>query len=471
MAEAPSMSTRGTNSNLSRASAPSTSSVADAGAISLPQRQRRDDILYYFFIVQAIAVTVLQKIGITFGADAVVPVVVPVMLGGLAITIFLVPPVLEAKRIVAVGLFFVASLIGTAFAPTYSGPSVFLLVALYTPLAITFPTTERNFQRCMNFFSSLMVTMAGITIIQLFIEMATSWMFWPDLDTLLPQAALVPGFNYIQPIISGSGFMKPNAIFFLEVSFLSQYLAIALAIEIVLFQRIWRIALFTGVLFGCFAGTGLLLLALTLPVLLGRLEMRYMALVIIGLVFVALGALELGWLDMVAQRIGEYRYGGSSANMRFVAPLDRLVHFLSTPNSLYTGIGAGQIEKANNYQWWPITKATVEYGAITGTLLYAMIFYTLFNRPPYRRLAFMLLVWFSIEGALLTAVNPYTCALLSSLFVIDRTSRRGRHSASSNAERTKADNEGLDYNRRRRRRRSDAGTASESVAATRELGT
>lgn len=467
MAEASGASTRTVSSDSRRADRDFSLLTMDGSAQPVTDRQRRDNILYYFFIVQIVGITILQKIGISLSDDAMAPVTVPLMLGGIAFVMFFVRPVIYSRRLAIIGVFFLAALVGTAMAPTYSPASVALLVALYAPFAVSFPTSDTNFRRCMNFYSNLMIAMAIITIAQLFVEVAVSWTLWPNLDELLPQSMLVQGFNYIQPIIFRSSLMKPNAIFFLEVSFLSQYLAIALAIEVVLFQRFWRIALFAGVMFGCFAGTGLLLLALTMPVLLGRLDMKYMGMIIIGLAVVALVAMELGWMDMVARRLIEYRYSGSSANMRFVAPLDRLVQFLATPGSFYTGIGAGQIEKANSYQWWPITKATVEYGAITGVLLYVMMFQSLLDQPPYRRLAFMLLVWFSIEGALLTAVNPYTCALFSSLFVLDRGPKRNRRSEPGNVTDTKADGEKLDYNRRRRRERRRRLESGDSVSAAR----
>lgn len=407
----------------------------DAGSLPLSLRQRRDNVLYYFFIVQVISVTVLQKIGISLGDDAVAPLAIPLMLLGLAAVIFFVPPIIDSKRVALVALFLGAVLASTALSTRFSMASVVLLFALYAPFAITFQTSDTNYRRCMEFFSKTMVVMAGITIAQLFLELVGSWRMWPNLDELLPSSLLVPNFNYIQPIAWRSHLMKPNAVFFLEVSFLSQYLAIALAVEIVLFQRLWRIILFTAVLFATFAGTGLLLLALTLPVLLGRLDMKYMTMIIIGLVLVGVLALEVGWLDVVAHRIGEYRYSGSSANMRFVAPLDRLIDFMARgPQSIYSGIGAGQIEKANDFQWWPITKAVVEYGAITGILLYVLIFYVLMDRVPYRRIGYLMIVWFSIEGALLTAVNPYTCALFCSLFVLERGPRRIRRTTTATAE-------------------------------------
>ena len=37
--------------------------------------------------------------------------------------------------------------------------------------------------------------------------------------------------------------------------------------------------------------------------------------------------------------------------------------------------------------------------AITGILLYVLIFYVLMDRVPYRRIGYLMIVWFSIEGA------------------------------------------------------------------------
>ena len=82
----------------SRSSTDLTALTIDAGSLPLSLRQRRDNVLYYFFIVQVISVTVLQKIGISLGDDAVAPLAIPLMLLGLAAVIFFVPPIIDSKR-------------------------------------------------------------------------------------------------------------------------------------------------------------------------------------------------------------------------------------------------------------------------------------------------------------------------------------------------------------------------------------
>jgi hypothetical protein len=378
----------------------------------------------WVFAAIALSVTLLQKIGYGTAPDGIVPVVVPLTLVAMLAGIALARPVFDAGRAGLYFLFVIDSGLTTAlFATNYSFKSFALFAILYLPLIVAFRVSDATYRRCMDFFSTLMVVMVGIVLVQHLVQLSIGWQYWPNLDRLLPPSLLIPYFNYVQPIVWGMNYMKPNGVFFLEVSFLSQFIALALGIELVVFRRWWRIALFTMAVFITFAGTGLLLLLLTVPVLIGRVSIRNMLFAIAVFALVGLLAWWLGWADLVSHRFDEFSRTGASANMRFVEPYNRLVEFASDPNSLYRGIGAGQIEKALNFQWWPITKAILEYGIIPGLLFYGFFLYTLFNRAPRLRIAYMLAVWFSFEGALLTAVNPITCMLLSTMFVID--DRRG----------------------------------------------
>lgn len=379
----------------------------------------------WVFAAIALSVTLLQKIGYGTAPDGIVPVVVPLTLVAMLAGIAFARPVFDAGRAGLYFLFVIVSGLTTAlFATNYSFKSFALFAILYLPLIVAFRVSDATYRRCMDFFSTLMVAMVGLVLVQHLVQLSIGWQYWPNLDRLLPPSLLIPYFNYIQPIVWGMNYMKPNGVFFLEVSFLSQFIALALGIELVIFRRWWRIALFTTAVFITFAGTGLLLLLLTAPVLIGRVSIRNMLVAIVGFAIIGWLAWWLGWVDLVSHRFDEFNRTGASANMRFVEPYNRLVEFASDPNSLYRGIGAGQIEKALNFQWWPITKAILEYGIIPGLLFYGFFLYTLFNRAPRLRIAYMLAVWFSFEGALLTAVNPITCMLLSTMFVID--GRRGR---------------------------------------------
>lgn len=377
--------------------------------------------VFLIFVIITIGITLLQKIGYGSSPDAIVPVVVPLTLGALVVGLAFARPVFDTGRLALYFLLVIASGLSTAlFAVNYSFKSFALYALLYLPMTIAFRVSDVTYRRCMGFFCNLMLWVVGIVLAQHAIQMTIGWQYWPNLDQILPKNLLIPFFNYVQPIVWGMNYMKPNGVFFLEVSFLSQFIALALGIEVVLFKRWWRVATLTGAVFITFAGTGLLLLLLTIPVLVGRVSIRNMLLSIIVIAVVGWLAWWLGWVDLVSHRFTEFDRSGASANMRFVEPFNRLAAFVSDPQSLYRGIGAGQIEKALNFQWWPITKAILEYGIIPGILFYAFFLYAMFNRAPSLRIAYMLVIWFSFEGALLTAVNPIACALLSTMFFVER---------------------------------------------------
>lgn len=382
--------------------------------------------IFGIFVMLAISVTFLQKFGFGPNADTIVPLVVPItvlaLIAGLAFGNLNFRPM----RVTLYLLFILVSAITTLlFVTEYSPASLALYAVLYLPLVVSFPATEATYRRCMAFYSNLILVVVGIVIAQHVVQATVGWTYWPNLDKILPANVLIPNYNYIQPIVWNMPYMKPNAVFFLEVSYLSQYIALALIVEVVLLQRVWRMILFAGTLLATFAGTGPLLILLTAPVLvLGTSRVRTAVIVSLALVVVALLASELGWFDLISHRLDEFQHGGSSANMRFVEPLNRIVDALSTPAHVYSGIGPGLIEKAGIFQWWPLTKAIVEYGLIAGLLFYIFFTQAVFDAPPNVRMAVCLFVWFTIEGSLLTAINPATCMMFSTMFVIDRTARR-----------------------------------------------
>lgn len=386
----------------------------------------RDKAMFICFAVIAISATFLQCFGIPLGSTdtigALILAVVPLAFLSMC---FYVRPIIDPVRLGLFVLLVAAAMIGTAAtANRYSSGSLALFIVLYIPFIVAFPVSESTWRRCLNFFVTIMIVIAGVEFLQHAIQLTAGRASLPNLYKIVPQGWMIPDYNYMQPIVWQSPYIKPQAFVFLEASMLSQYLALALCIEVALFQRVWRIVVLVAAVFGTFAGTGLLLLVFALPVLLGRMSMRNMILIALAILVVAAVAANAGWLDTVSHRFNEFGKSGRSANHRFVEPLDRIVALFGSPASFYSGIGAGQIEKTDNHQFWPIAKAMVEYGLLTGILFYAFLIRAMFARPPMRALAFTLLLWFSFEGSLLTAVNPLTCVFLSSMFVIDRTERR-----------------------------------------------
>lgn len=386
-----------------------------------------DKVVLAIFAVGLIGNIVLQKIALPLKAGGFVPLVLPLFVAAIALGPILIRPKFDAVRIGGFFLAFIVASFSTFFlAPRYSASSLMLFAALYAPFMIQYETSAANYRRCMNLFITLMLGYVGVTLAQHMIQLAISWRAWPNLNLLLPKAWLVPDYVYIQPIIYGSRFMKPNAVTFLEVSLLSQFIALALAFELTLFRRPIRLIVLAAGLLMTMAGTGALLMALTLPVLLGRMRMRNAIVMLAILLVVCVIAFRLGWFDIVSTRMDEYKHNGTSANMRFILPLERLLEFLHDPRGLIAGIGAGQIEKGGNFIWWPFVKTAIEYGLISAIIFYAWVIYCLFRRAPQGAIAFVLIVWFSFEGTLLTAHNVLSLVMFGTLLRIapEETLRR-----------------------------------------------
>jgi hypothetical protein len=187
-------------------------------------------------------------------------------------------------------------------------------------------------------------------------------------------------------------------------------------------------------LFATFAGTGLLLLVVSLPIVFTRLNIRTFVTVLASAFVALFVALQLNWFDLVANRLGEFDKQGTSGSSRFIEPLDRVRAALREPSAVYAGIGSGQIEQGGNIFWWPLVKAVVEYGLLQGLLFYGFLIYAMFDRTPSRQFSVILILWYSFEGTLLTPLNPIALVMLSAMFLMrDAAPRRARSGAASAA--------------------------------------
>jgi hypothetical protein len=267
----------------------------------------------------------------------------------------------------------------------------------------------------MNYFQTLMLVIGAIVLLQDVWQFTIGWNSFPNLEHMLPKEFLTQAYVYIQPIKYGSMYMKPSGFFLREASFVSQFTAIAVAIEVAFFRRIWLLAVFSAVLFACFAGTGLLLLALISPIMLLRLPARASA-PLIGLVLIALiAAFQLGWYGSVSQRMGELQTSDSSVSGRFIIPFQVLGDFIRNNDSVLWGVGAGS--SSNVYVPLPIVKLMMEYGVLATVAFYAMLAYALFDRRAEAIVASALFVNFNLGGGyLLVAVIVNLCILLGTLF-------------------------------------------------------
>jgi len=191
-----------------------------------------------------------------------------------------------------------------------------------------------------------------------------------NLEIHMPEKIVYLHYNYVQPLHWGSPWMKPNAIFFLEASHISQFISLTIVAELCLFRRIKRLAFLFPALFLTYGGTGMLVLFGSLPFLINRLPAR---LVMAGVLVVPLalgGILASGAADSILKRTTEFDTRGSSGNIRFVRPAEAVRDAVAGNDvDLFFGKGAGAMPKGvsaggASFAWAPYAKVFVEYGFI-----------------------------------------------------------------------------------------------------------
>lgn len=383
--------------------------------------------IFYAFVGMVFTLTILQK----FGLPAAGTVASISLMGMMAAHGYLALRGAVKLNLVRLGLFslFLVSAVFSQFFATQppSFPSLFLVALIYITFCFEAPCTHDTYFRCMRLFQDAMLIACGLTLLQHVIQIIWSADKWINLDEMIPAAFRYVNFVYIQPLEWGSRFYKPNAYFFLEVSFLSQFLAMALVIEIIWFQRLWRLALYAAVLLSTFAGTGLILLASTVPLIVLRASPKLGGLLFAGLLLLPPAIFVSGWWDAVGHRLSELERPNTSGNHRFVAPAEELEMFYRTPESIYSGRGAGNILQRLDVVWWSITKTSVEYGLITTILFHLFLIYVLFVNTPTRRLSVGLLISFVfLNGSLAVPVNGLICYILAGFLRPDISIRRIR---------------------------------------------
>lgn len=315
--------------------------------------------------------------------------------------------VVEPTRFVLYCVTLAAILVALVLAgQPFSVLSLALFCLLYLPFVLVMPLAEGDYRRLLGCFQTMALVVAGSAVLQFLVQfvLGAAWMF--PFDRLLPQPFFIPGFNLVIEI--SGGIVKSTGLWLLEPSHLSQLMAVALIVEVAWFRRPAVLAALAAGLLLAFSGTGVVLLAVFLPVLLiGSGRGRWL---VAGLVLLlpALWALADTFpVDYFLARLGEFASPQASGSMRFFGPYWAVADVVAgRPDLLLTGVGPGGMADAvwhfdyavQDSSW---LKLVVEYGLI-GTLPFAVFYgYCLFAGCPDRRLAAALLLQVLFLGGFL----------------------------------------------------------------------
>ena len=276
--------------------------------------------------------------------------------------------------------------------------AVLIVLALYCPFIFVLPVSRPNYLRILNSFQLAMLVICVIVALQQLVQFTIGARFWPNLSEILPSALQVPGYNYLRETAYESGIFMPNGVFFLEPSIVSQFFAIAIAVEIAWFRR-WRLVAYVAGLLLTLAGSGLFVLAVASPFLLFPLGKRFLPLALAALVALLPVAQAVGWVDQIAARANEFGKPGSSGYIRYTQPIDDMVGRLTArPGQIVSGAGAGSTLADPGHNSLGLTKLVNEYGLLVALAFYAFIFACVFAGAPSLALAWAVFVYYSIGG-------------------------------------------------------------------------
>lgn len=280
------------------------------------------------------------------------------------------------------------------------------------------------FRRVMNAFLDMMAVCAAFGIAQFALQFTLNPDYVFPLDTFTPDQFLLEGYNVIIPLEYLSSTLKSNGVFFLEPSFYSQFLALAIIIELVGSQRIFRLLLYAAAMVVSYSGTGLMLVVIFLPWAVMRRSSAGLLvagiILVSALVFVS-GAIDL---ELFVDRLGEFSSTESSAFARFISPYFLIRDFLITsPGKLLFGLGPGAIEGVENtattlaYHAHDPTwiKMLLEYGLIAATVFMTFFSTAVFQGSRSRILSSAILFFYLFLGGYL--LNGFMNSLFTSLLV------------------------------------------------------
>jgi hypothetical protein len=368
-----------------------------------------------------LAVTFGQRFCVPFGTSQI-PISTFMAYGALYLLLTSGRARINAVALILYGAV-VASLVVTLFFGKvfFSTFSFFYLILLYFVYLFSTDVTRSEYLGYLKIFQNLMIGLALIAVAQ-FVEQLTLHTTMSLFD-FVPENFLVAGYNTRPTLFYGSGFYKANADFFLEPSFLSQYMAVAIIIEILFFASWKRIALYGAAIFVSFSGTGMVLLLLFAVATVIRTKRWAMLYPLPLLVILLIVFQDNQFVMAIIGRLGEFDETNTSAFMRFIGPNEVLSGILGPDfGAFLVGRGPGFVEELNRgalgapVNFPVIHKMLLEYG-IVGTLPFMVFVVTRFFAGSRSKLlsAAAVLMYLVLSGSLL---QPHTIYLFYVLVIL-----------------------------------------------------
>jgi len=289
---------------------------------------------------------------------------------------------------------------------TASISSLSLFVVLYSLFIFNFKDKISS-SKFMVSYNKIMFFIAFISIV-LFFSQGIIGNTFLIMDDIIQSDFLIGGYNTTYETSYGNGIYKNNGLFFLEPSFFSQFLALAIMIETLYLKNKKRMVVYYVAIFTSYSGTGILMLLVFYFYLLNKLNLGKKLLLLLFLFFISVIIYSV--LPEMFSRIFEIQSSGSSAFIRFVSPFIYMTEFLNNANltNILLGLGSGNADNLSLYtknihfetNFFTLSKLIIEYGFI-GTIFFVLFLYTLLRKNMNIIIFVLLFKYMLLSGALL----------------------------------------------------------------------
>lgn len=398
---------------------PHPQAVAHPSQYGDSQVNGRDQLSLWLVMTPLLAVTIFAKLALPMGPTSIlvaVPTLVGALLAGIVTGRFQFIPRNLAVYLLMVGVLVTEQLFtGNEFSPT----SLVLLAALHACYTVSIrPGTIAPGQQ-VRFFQNLATVIAVLGVIQFVAQFVVGADYAYPIEHFAPAGLITHDYNYLNPLGYGISTFKSNGVFLLEPSTLCQFMAVAVTVELVTFKRVSRLLCFGGAIVVSYSGTGLIILAITLPALV--FIYRRFDILLLGLIAGALGlafSKPLG-LEVFLGRIGEFASPKSSGFERFVGGFYLFDQFLwGDLKRAFFGLGAGMFSAYNSIAIYRVAemswvKMISEFG-IVGAITYFYFLYSCILRTPLPGLVRLALIILTLLGGIF---SPWSHGLILTLAV------------------------------------------------------
>lgn len=401
-------------------------SVVPAWPAAAPAASATDRVGHVLLWCVFLSVTVLQRFAITAGGEAQIALGFAVSMVPIALLVATRRLVISSLRLVAfcgmAAAILLSLVLGDQISNSVSSLALLLVIGLLYVFQFRADLGADLGLDPARIFRTLMTILAVVGIAQFFLQFVVPSDFAFPIDAFVPEAVLMRDFNTLNPLYYGSPILKANGVVLLEASHFSQFVAIALIIELMRFRSPLRIALYALALFVAFSGTGLSLVALFGPLVLIR--QGKIGLLLIGVLALAIlfSAGEMVHLSLFTDRLAEFGSTRSSGFARFVGPFWFMGEYLfNDPQHLFFGMGGGSITPflkqaayfTHDTSW---AKLLFEYGLVGFVAFLGYFLICAFDRTSNAVIAGMATYTFLLLGGYLLATYMHLLFLALSVW-------------------------------------------------------